>query len=514
MLMGIDIGTGGCKVTVIDYRRGTVETAFKEYPTHHPRPAWCEQDPEDWYSAMKNAIKEALIKVGRCDVESLSIDGQTHAAVLVDEDGAPLRRSIIWTDQRSFPQAKKLREMIGNQRIIEITYNPAQPFFTLPQLLWIMEEEPEAWKKASRILMAKDYIRFRLTGELDGLTDYTDAMGTLIFDARDFKWSQEICDKTGFDSSLLPTPVSSDKVVGYVSEKASRELGIDRDVPIVIGCHDVSSEPLAAGTINDGDAFIKLATAGVISVTTEAPKPDLKGRTVTYCLPTIKDKPPAWFTKTATTACGTSYRWFRDVFCELEAIKAGEEGRPTYQLMDKLAEKAPPGSLALIYHPYLNGEGAPYYDPDLRGSFFGITSLHRKEHFCRAILEGVAFSIRDSLKIFEELEITSRKWAIIGGGSKSKLWCQIVSDIFGIELIKPAYEDASFGTALLAGIGVRIFNDISDAVEKSLKIERRILPDEKRHQYYEKLFKLYKKIRENLDDVYSEISRLQLENME
>lgn len=511
MLVGIDIGTGGCKVTVIDHRKRTVVVAFREYPTYHPRPTWCEQDPEEWYSAMRLALKEALMKIGKYDIDALSIDGQTHAAVLVDESGHPLRRSIIWTDQRSFLQVKRLKELIGDQKIIEITYNPAQPLFTLPQLLWIMEEEPEIWRRVAGILMVKDYIRFRLTGELDSFTDYTDAMGTLLFDAREFKWSKEICDKTGIDPTILPKPVSSDKVIGYVSGKASEELGIKSGTPIVVGCHDVSSEPLAAGAINEGDAFIKLATAGVISVTTESPKPDLKGRTVTYCLPTIKDKPPAWFTKTATTACGTSYRWFRDSFCELESMKAAEKKTSTYQLMDELAMKAPPGSLGLIYHPYLNGEGAPYYDPDLRGSFFGITGLHKKEHFCRAILEGVAFSIKDSLKIFEELEISPRRWAIIGGGSKSKLWCQIVSDVFGVELIKPAYEDASFGTALLAGIGVGIFGSVSEAVENLFEIERRILPDVRRHQYYEKLFRVYREIRENLNNVYHKLSKLQHE---
>ena len=512
MLIGIDIGTGGCKVTLIDYRKSMVKTAFEEYVTHRPRPTWCEQDPEEWYSAMKAAVRRLLAEVNG-KVDALSIDGQTHAAVLVDENGVPLRRSIIWTDQRSIKQAEKIREIIGHQRIIEITYNPAQPLFTLPQLLWVMEEEPAIWRRVSKILMAKDYIRFKLTNELDGLTDHTDAMGTLMFDSRRFEWSREICDKLGIDPSILPKAISSDSIAGYVSKEAAGDLGVDEGTPIVIGCHDVSAEPLAAGAISDGDAFIKLATAGVISMTTKDPKPDLKGRTVTYCLPTIRGKPPGWFTKTATTACGTSYRWFRETFCELEAMKAREQGRSVYALMDELAEKAPPGSMALIYHPYLDGEGAPYYDPNLRGSFFGITSLHRREHFCRAVLEGVAFSIKDSLSIFKELGITANKWAIIGGGSKSKLWCQIVSDIFGVELLKPAYEDASFGTALLAGIGVGIFKDLEEAVKNFFKIERRITPDMERHHYYEKIFKIYRKIHDSLGEVYRELSKIQQENV-
>jgi len=511
MLLGIDIGTGGCKVTLLDPNRGWAKTGFKEYTTYHPRPAWSEQDPDEWYSSMVDAVRNVLKDVDCRRIEALSIDGQTHAAVLLDENGKLLRRSIIWTDKRSVKQVEEIKERMGGERILEITYNPAQPLFTLPQLMWIMESEPETWKRTRAILMAKDYIRYRLTGEIDNLTDYTDAMGTLLFDARKFRWSREICDEFGIDPSLLPKPVSSDVLVGYVSKKAAEGLRIAEGTPIIMGCHDVSAEPISAGAINDGDAFIKLATAGVISVTTSLPKPDMRGRTVTYCLPTIRDNPPGWFTKTATTSCGVSYRWFRDTFCQTEVLKAREENRSAYQLMDELAEKAPPGSMVLIYHPYLDGEGAPYYDPDLRGSFIGITSSHGREHFCRAVLEGVAFSILDSLEIFRELGVSPRKWSIIGGGAKSRLWCQIVSDIFGVELVKPAYEDASFGTAILAGVGIGLFKDFNEAVEQLLMIERRIAPDPKRHEYYMKIFKIYRMVRRRLDDVYREISRLQQE---
>jgi len=508
MLIGIDLGTGGCKVTLVDPKKKIIKTAFKEYSTYHPKPTWCEQDPDEWYTAVKDSIREVLAKMGRNEVEAISIDAQTHTAVLIDEEGKPLRKAIIWTDQRSIKQSEKIKRLIGQRRIIDITYNPPLPLFTLPQILWIIEEEPETWKRTFKVLMAKDYLRFKLTGELDGLTDFTDAMGTLMFDSRRFEWSKEICDPLGIDTVNLPKPVSSDRVVGYVSEKASRELNLPKDTPIVIGCHDVSAEPLAAGAIGDGDAFIKLATAGVISVTTKDPKPDPKGRTVTYCLPTVRGKVFGWFTKTATIACGTSYRWFRDVFCKLEVEKAEKAGKSPYQVMDELAEKAPPGSMGLIYHPYLDGEGAPYYDPSLRGSFFGITSSHKKEHFCRAILEGVAFSIKDSLTIFEELGITPRRWAIIGGGSKSRLWSQIISDVFGVELVKPAYEDASFGTALLAGIGVGVFEDLKEAVETLVEPERKITPNLERYRYYEKLFRIYKKIHDNLLSAYCEISEI------
>lgn len=511
MLIGVDIGTGGCKVTLIDHRRKRIKTSFREYETYHPKPTWSEQNPEEWYSSMVHAVKEVLKNEDKGRIDAISIDGQTHAAVLIDDGGKPLRRTIIWTDKRSVEQVNKIKKELGEQKILEITYNPIQPLFTLPQLLWIMEVEPEIWKRTRAILMAKDYIRYRLTGEMDHCTDYTDAMGTLLFDARRFEWSHEICDAVGIDCSLLPRPLSSDAVIGYISKRAAEELGIPEGTPIVMGCHDVSAEPIAAGAIDEGDAFIKLATAGVISVTTSTPKPDVKGRAVTYCLPTIRDNPPGWFTKTATTSCGSSYRWFRDTFCEMEVLKAREEGRSAYRLMDELAEKAPPGSMVLIYHPYLEGEGAPYYDPNLRGSFIGITSLHKREHFCRAVLEGVAFSIMDSLEVFQELGITSKKWSIIGGGAKSQLWCQIISDIFGVSLIKPAYEDASFGTAVLAGVGTGVYKDFKDALEELLEIERIFSPNIVRHEYYAKIFRIYRTIRRSLDYAYHEISKLQQE---
>jgi len=510
MLIGIDIGTGGCKVTVIERRADgwNVELFFEEYPTYHPMPNWCEQNPENWYTALRNVLRRVFVKRHSEKVDAVSLDGQTHAAVLVGDDLKPLRNSIIWTDQRSEPQCKKIRDIMGSD-ILTITYNPVQPLFTLPQIMWIMENEEHIWKRTELILMAKDYIRCRLTGEIDGLTDYTDAMGTLMFDARKFEWSDEILNAFGIEKSKLPKPVSSDEVVGYVSKRSSEDLNLPEGTPIVIGCHDVSAEPISAGAVSPGSAFVKLATAGVISITTSDPKPDPFGRTVTYCLPTIKDKPPAWFTKTATIACGSSYRWFRDVFCEREAMIAKRKKVTVYKIMDELAAKSPPGSLGLIYHPYLYGEGAPYYDPNLRASFFGITASHRKEHFCRAILEGVVFSIRDSLRIFEELGIKAEKWAIIGGGSRSRLWCQIVSDVLGRRLFKPCYEDASFGTAILAGIGIGIFKDYQDALNELLRVEYELTPDQVSHEIYNELYQIYKMIHDSLISAYRRLSQIQ-----
>lgn len=513
LLLGIDIGTGGCKATLVDPEEGLVSSAFREYQTHHPEPSWAEQSPEDWYEALKSSVRELLSKVGRRDVGAVCIDGQTHAAVLMDRQGRVLRPSIVWTDQRSTKQVELIKRILGEERMIEITYNPVICAFTLPQILWVKENEPEVLKRAFKLQMAKDFIRFKLTGSLDWLTDTTDAMGTLMFDVRKFKWSEEICGQLEVELEKLPEVVNSDCVVGQLSKGASEELGIPEGTPIVAGCHDVSAEPLAAGTIDEGQCFIKLATAGVISVTTKEPKPDLKGRTVTYCLPTTRDGVYGWFTKSATLSCGSSYRWFRDSFCEREVKLAERLKRSPYELMDELASKAPPGSLGLLFHPYLGGEGSPYWDPYLRGSFFGISLSHGREHFCLAVLEGVAFSIKDSLSIFDDLRLPIKEVMIIGGGSKSRLWRQIISDVFGMRLLRPISGDASFGSALIAGVGIGIFKSLREAVDSCVKTESSVEPDPKRHELYEEFFRVYKEVHDRLVDLYERMCELSSKSM-
>ncbi len=499
-LVGIDIGTGGCKTTIINTKGGLVSSASYEYPTYYPKPSFAEQDPASWYSALTNSVKNAILKsdIKSREIESICIDGQVHTPVFLNENWDILRPSIPWTDQRSTAQVERLKKRVGQEKIIEITFNPPANSFTLPQILWVKDNQPKIWKKIYKILIAKDYIRGLLTEQL-WCTDHSDATTTLLFDGNSFKWSEFLCSSAEIPLEKLPEIMPSSKIAGYINKNTSIETGLPEGVPVVYGASDCSVETLAAKTTYPGECFVKLATSGVISITTEKPIPDVKGRTVTYCLPTTTT-PTLWLTKTGTASCASALKWFRDTFGSEEINMAEKMDTTAYTLFDDMAEKIPLGSEGLIFHPYLIGELSPYLDPYLRGSFYGITMRHKKEHFYRAVLEGIAFSIRDSLHIFDEIGLPINDINLIGGGSNSKVWRAILCDILGKNGLKPVTSDASFGSALLAGLGIHVFKNLQDVVTKCTKINAITKYDKEKHEKYEKLFQIYKQIHDNLSE--------------
>jgi len=510
-MLGVDVGTGGCKAVVVDSEGRIISTATKEYPTNYPAAGWAEQDPEHWYSAfcqMVRCIAAEAEKYG--GIQSVCVDGQPHTHVFLNEDMKVLRPAIPWTDTRSIAQVEKIRKNMG-QRIPEITYNPATTAFTLPQIMWVAENEPDAWRRTFKLQIAKDYVRKRIS-DCGWLTDHSDAIGTLMYDAGKFKWSEEICETFDIPLDKLPDVVPSAEKVGSITEKASRETGLEAGVPVVAGAHDPCIENLAAGVVRPGQCFIKLATAGVVSFTTAKPHPDLHGRAVTYCLPTTRNNADGWFTKTSTLSCGSSVRWFRDTFCTEEIELASKTGRRPYELMDEMAANVPVASEGLVFHPYLIGEGSPYWDPYLKGSFFGVTLRHRREHFYRAVLEGVAFSLRDGFSVFEDLRLSPSEVRLIGGGSKSKVWGQIVCDVLGTNLLKPLGGDASYGAALLGGVGVGIFGNIDEACDTCVRIGETLEPDAERHQRYEEVFRIYLELQRQTSQVSRRMHSFQAED--
>ena len=498
-LVGIDIGTGGCKTTICDGNGQVVGSASQDFVTYYPKPGWAEQNANDWYEAVKTSVRKALLQadISEGKIECVCVDGQVHTPVFLDENWRLLRPSIPWTDQRSSEQVERLKKTIGPERINKITFNPAAPSFTLPQILWVRDNEPDVWKRIHKFLNSKDYIRGKLTEPL-WCTDHSDATGTLMFDGNTFRWSKEICDFAGIPEEKLPGIMPSSKIAGVVNKVASDDTGIPYGVPVSYGASDVSVETLSAGTVRAGTCFVKLATSGVISVTTKEPVPDMKGRTVTYCLPTIENSPEGWFTKSGTASCGSARRWFRDVFGTEEMSVAERIGTTAFEFLDQMAEKVSVGSEGLFFHPYLMGELSPYFDSHLKGSFFGITMCHRKEHFCRAVMEGIAFSIRDSLGIFDEIGLSINDVQLIGGGVNSTLWRQILCNILGKDGKKPFTGDASYGSALLAGISVGTFKNLDDAVEKCVMVDNITKHSAQVHDTYERFYRIYKKIHDDL----------------
>lgn len=493
IMLGIDIGTGGCKITILD-SQGRTYTSSREYATYSPQPFWCEQNPEDWYEALKTTLEKTLRQAGAQakDIISICVDGQPHTPVFLNEEMEILRPAIPWTDQRSVRQVELLKNVFG-KRVHEITCEPTTTTFTLPQVLWVKENQPDIWRSTHKLQIAKDFVRLKLT-DSGWFTDPTDAMGTLMFDVKKFDWSEEICETVGISVEKLPEIRPSIEVVGSVTAKASRETSLPEGTPVIMGCHDVAAEQIAAGAIQEGQCTMKLATAAAIGVITEKPTPDPKGQMIVYCQPI----PDRWWTGWGTNACGMSYRWFRDTFCKEEVDIAKKLGSDPYEIMDAKAAQAPVGSDGLIYHPYLAGERAPYWDPHLRGDFVGITVRHKKEHFCRAVLEGVAFSLRDCYEGFKELGFPAKEVRLIGGGAKSTLWRQIICDVLGFDVSVPLVGDASFGSALLSGIGAGIFRNTEEATKKCVKIAASTKPRVENHIEYEKLFAVYRQVHDNL----------------
>lgn len=489
ILLGIDYGTGGCKVTAIDECGGFVGEASVEYTTYHDHPAWSEQEAHDWWTSLCAALRLLEKKgVNLKDVAACALDGSTHNAVLLDADRRPLRRVIMWTDQRSTAQCEVLRSQYG-EKIFEICYQMPAPTWTLPQMMWLKEHEPEVLAKTEQVLFVKDYVRYLLTGNV--ATDRIEAQGTLFFDMKKGAWSEELVALAGLKLEALPDFINPSDVAGYVTEAASAATGLSKGTPVVCGSSDSAVEDYGAGAIEPGDLIIKLATAGNVNSMTASAHPHRKTLTYSHIVPGM------WYSVSATNAAALCMRWFRDAFykqCTAENV---------YSLIDQEASASPVGANGVVFHPYLQGERCPYWDSQLRASFAGVSISSRRGDFARALMEGVAFSLRDCYRTLEEMKLPVKRIFLIGGGARSLLWSEIVANVFNCTVSVPQPGDASFGACLLAGVGIGIFSDVKDAVEKCLKIARRIEPDAEIAAKYAKLFERYRSIHDALAPIYS-----------
>jgi xylulokinase len=499
LLLGIDVGTSGCNVTVIDREGRIVDEALGELKTYRDHPGHTEQDPDDWYRVTCSLLREVFAR-GKCapeNIAALSLDGSTHNAVLADENFVPLRRAIMWTDQRASAESAWLEREAG-ERIFRITYQRPSPTWTLPQLLWVKAHEPDVIPRTERVLFTKDYVRWRLTG--NWATDYIEAQGSMFYDVERREWSEELCALAGLSVRALPPLVRPVDVVGGVTAAAAAETGLRASTPVIAGCSDSAIEAYAAGAVRPGQMILKLATAGNVNVMTADAHPHRRTLTYSHVIPGM------WYTVVATNTAASAERWFRDNFCGEEVMRAHDQNRSPYALMHEMAATAPPGADGLFFHPYLLGERAPYWDPNLRGSFVGATMRHGKAHFLRAVLEGVAFSLRDCFRTICDLGLPVEEVRVVGGGARSTLWSQIVADIFGRPVVRPAGCDASFGAALLAGVGVGIFRDEKHAVECCTRLRDTLTPDPRASEIYAELFPFYCRIHDDLADTYTAIA--------
>ena len=495
ILAGVDFGTGGCKITAVSAEDGSVlGEASVEYPTEYARPGWSEQNPSDWYPAMCAAFGKLKSKgVDLSRVAALAFDGSTHNAVLMDNSYRPVRKTFMWTDQRSVSECAYLRENFAEE-IFASAYQMPTPTWTLPQMMWLKNNEPEVLKRTKRVLFVKDYVRYLVTGE--AATDYIEAQGTLFFDMREMSWSRKLADLSGLDFEVLPNIVKPPAIAGEVCARAAADTGLPHGIPVVCGTSDSAVEDYGAGAVEEGDCIVKLATAGNVNVMTRSPHPFETTLTYSHVVEGM------WYTVSATNAAALCQRWFRDVFCAAEKVEAEKNGAKIFAVMDAEAAKSPVGANGVMFHPYLQGERSPYWDADLRSSFTGISIASNRGDFMRALLEGVAFSLKDCYGTIEKMGLPVKRIFLIGGGARSELWSEIISDVFGVAVSVPIPGDASYGSALLAGVGAGFFPSAVDAVGKCLKTDRTVLPNSARAAKYTEIFQKYKAVHDALAPVY------------
>lgn len=484
-LLGIDFGGGASKATLIDENGNIVADNTVEYPTLYPQAGACEQDPRDWIAALCENSRALILKSGISAeaVSAIAIDSATHTSLVCDGKFKPLRNAMHWTDTRSRAQADKLRTELGEE-IFEKTFHKPDTIWTLPQLIWLKEKEPELFKKVKYIFFEKDYIRYFLTGVF--CTDYIEAEGSMLFDCNEMRWDAGLCALAGITEEMLPPIVNPTDIIGSVTEAAAAATGLMAGTPVICGTTDTVMEVFASGAVTRGDVTVKLATAGRICVITDKPYPDRHLVNYSHIAEGL------WYPGTATKSCAASYRWYRDTF-------GGE-----YAELDKAAAAVPIGCDGLIFHPYLNGELTPYADPALCGSFTGVRATHTKAHFTRAVLEGVAYSLLDSKLYLDSLNISYNTVATaIGGGTKGKLWRQMIADTLGIALKTTESSDSSLGSAMLAGIATGVFKDAAEAVKRCVKETDITYPNSENTVKYRAVFEDYKKIHDALAPVYS-----------
>ena len=473
-------------------------------PFASPQPGWAEQDPLDWWRACGIAVKKALQKsaIPSEGIACIGFSGQMHGAVLLDAAGEVVRPALIWCDQRTEKQSRELSDKFGTERLIQLTCNPPLTNFTLTKILWVRENEPELWSRVRYIMLPKDYVRFRLTG--DRAIDVADASGTLLLDVAKRAWSAEVLDGTGIEKTFLPALCESAEICGKLNVEGAGATGLKIGTPVVAGAGDQAAGAVGMGIVRAGVVSATIGTSGVVFAATDRPALDPRGRIHTFC----HAIPGRWHVMGVTQAAGLSLRWFRDTFGVGSVVmdstgglrivprsivregvmldsddteNAGTDANPQddpYEFLSDEANKSAPGAEGLLWAPYLMGERTPHLDPNVRGALVGITPSHRRPHVIRAILEGVAFSLKDTFSIFDEMKVPVERIRLGGGGARSPLWRQIQADVYGHEVeIVAAEEGAAYGAAILAAVGAGQFASVDEACDAVIHIASRATPD-------------------------------------
>lgn len=479
VVLGIDVSTTAAKALLVDAHGNLLASASHPLMVSTPHPLWSEQNPHDWWDATCASIRQVFQEtgVGSEDVAAIGLTGQMHGLVLLDETGAVLRPAILWNDQRTGPQCDEIRRRLGS-RLIDITGNDALPGFTAPKILWVAQHEPELYARAAHILLPKDYVRYRLTGAL--AMDKADGSGTLLFDVHARDWSAEVLEALDIPSAWLPPTFEGPAVAGSVSREGAAATGLHEGIPVVAGGGDQAAGAVGMGAVSPGAMSITVGTSGVIFAATAEPVIEPSGLLHSFC----HAVPGLWHMMGVMLSAAGSLKWYRDTLAPGVSFSA----------LTEEAARVSPGSDGLLFLPYLTGERTPYPDPLARGAWVGLTVQHSRAHLTRALLEGVAFGLRDIFELLAAagvpLPIEAR---IAGGGAKSDLWRQIIADVLALPLVTVnSTEGAAFGAALLAGVGAGFWPSVEVACQETIRPVTRTEPDPARVSTYAACYGVYK----------------------
>ncbi|MGI6611177.1 MAG: xylulokinase [Limnochordia bacterium] len=504
-LIGVDVGTSGTKSLLIDAEGRVYASRSAGYRLHQPQLGWAEQSAEDWWQATCSTIRQLLEETGTSphDVVAVGFSGQMHGSVFLDKEGHVIRPPLLWCDVRTAAECREITSVVGERQLIESTSNPALEGFTAPKLLWLRNHEPVNYAKLAHVLLPKDYVCYRLTGEL--ATEVSDAAGTLLFDVAHRSWSQEVLRALDIDPAILPRVMESVEVRGLVSEAGAQATGLAVGTKVVGGGADNACGAVGAGIVREGRFLSSIGSSGVILAHTETPRLDPSARVHTF----NHAVPGRWYLMGVMLAAGLSLRWFRDEMGPMEKRIEQEIGLDAYDLLGLQAAKSPPGSRGLVFLPYLNGERTPHADADARGVLFGLSSAHTRGDVIRAIMEGVTFGLRDSVEIMRDMGLSFDRLRVLGGGARSPLWVQMQADVFQTTVERLQVDEGpAYGAALLAGVGADLFASVAEAAESTVRVGDVLEPNPANKGRYDDMFGLYRALYPALREGYAAAARL------
>ena len=496
LYLGIDVSTTAAKALLIDEAGNVVSTASTPLTLSTPRPLWSEQEPQEWWQAVAASIKQALAQanVSGKQVAAIGLTGQMHGLVLLDAQGEVLRPAILWNDQRCGAECDEIRARVGKAKLIQITGNDALTGFTAPKIVWVQKHEPEVYARARHVLLPKDYVRYKLTGQL--AMDKADGSGTMLFDLKQRDWSSEILQTLNIPAEWMPQTFEGQHVTGEVTAQAAEATGLSVGTPVVAGGGDQAAQAVGVGAVREGIVALTLGTSGVVFASAKSCLIEPEGRLHAFC----HALPDCWHLMGVMLSAAGSLQWYHDTLA------------PQLSFDELVAEatQAPAGSAGLLFLPYLTGERTPHPDPLARGAWVGLTVRHKRGHLTRAVLEGVTFGLKDGFALIQSAGLGAiEQVRVSGGGAKSLLWRQIIADILGVELVTVnTTEGAAYGAALLAGVSSGAWPDVEAACAAVVKITGRVAPDKQHEKIYQEMYAQYRALYPALKSTFNELSSL------